>query len=121
LELALTGEGRGRSGAPVHRRHSRRIPPLFDRLHRLILAAHPDAAVTLTHKMPTYKVGNHHLHRATWKHGVSVYGWRQGDDAGFTIRHAELMTGKGTVQLRLQDAAGIPDAELRDLICAALG
>ena len=95
--------------------------PLFDRLHRLILAAHPDATVTLSYKMPTYKVGNRRLFVATWQHGVSVYGWRQGDDAGFTARHAELMTGKGTVRLRPEDAAGIPDDELRDLVRAALG
>lgn len=31
--------------------------PLFDRLHRLILAVHPDVAVVLSYKIPTYKVG----------------------------------------------------------------
>jgi hypothetical protein len=51
---------------------------------------------------------------------VSIYGWRQGRDAGFTARHPELITGKGNIQLRLDDAAGIPDDELRDLVRAAL-
>jgi hypothetical protein len=29
--------------------------PLFDRLHRLVLETHPDAAVVLSYKIPTYK------------------------------------------------------------------
>src|SRR2546425_8054731 len=35
--------------------------PLFDRLHRLVLEAHPDAAVVLSYKIPTYKVGSRRL------------------------------------------------------------
>ena len=58
--------------------------PLFDRLHRLVLEAHPEAAVVLSYQMPTYKVGRNRLFLGVWKHGVSVYGWQQGRDAGFT-------------------------------------
>jgi uncharacterized protein YdhG (YjbR/CyaY superfamily) len=94
--------------------------PLFDRLHRLILEVHPDASVVISYQIPTYKVGRNRLYLGVWKHGVSIYGWRQGRDAGFTARHPELITGKGTIQLRLDDAAGIPDDELRDLVRAAL-
>jgi uncharacterized protein YdhG (YjbR/CyaY superfamily) len=93
--------------------------PLFDRLHRLILAAHPEASVALSYQMPTYKVGRRRLYLGAWKHGVSIYGF-QGRDAGFAARHAELRTGKGTIQLRPEDAAGIPDDEFRDLARAAL-
>ena len=95
--------------------------PLFDRLHRLILAAHPDAAVVLSYQMPTYKVGSRRLYVGAWKHGVSIYGWQQGRDAGFASRHPGLKTSKGTIQLRPEDAAGIPDEELSDLVRAALG
>jgi hypothetical protein len=35
---------------PAHR-------PLFDRVHRLIMTAHPDADVVLSYQIPTYKVG----------------------------------------------------------------
>ena len=86
--------------APEHR-------PLFDRLHRLIVEVHPDAAVVLSYQMPTYKVGRQRLFLGVWKHGVSVYGWRQGQDGGFTERHPELKTSKGTVRLRPVDAAAI--------------
>ncbi len=99
--------------APEHR-------PLFDRLHRLILEAHPDAAVVLSYQIPTYKVGRRRLFVGAWKHGISIYGWQQGRDDTFTARHPELKTGRGTIQLRPDAAAGIPDDELRDLVRAAL-
>jgi uncharacterized protein YdhG (YjbR/CyaY superfamily) len=94
--------------------------PLFDRLHRLILEVHPDASVVISYQIPTYKVGRNRLYLGVWKHGVSIYGWGQGRDAGFAGRHPELITGKGTIQLRPDAAAGIPDDELRDLVRAAL-
>jgi uncharacterized protein YdhG (YjbR/CyaY superfamily) len=94
--------------------------PLFDRLHRLVLEAHPDATVVLSYQMPTYKVGRRRLFLGVWKHGVSIYGWDQGRDAGFTARHPELKTSKGTIQLRPDDAAAIPDDEFRDLVRAAI-
>src|SRR5690348_6092951 len=94
--------------------------PLFDRLHRLVLETHPEAAVVLAYGMPTYRVGRRRLFVGTWKHGVSVYGWDQSRDAGFVDRHPRLKTSRGTVQLRPEDAAGIADDELRDLVRAAL-
>jgi uncharacterized protein YdhG (YjbR/CyaY superfamily) len=94
--------------------------PLFDRIHRLILDAFPDATVVVSYQMPTYKVGNRRLYVATWKHGVSVYGWKQDDASGFAARHPGLVTGKGTIRLRPVDADGVADDELRDLVRAAL-
>ncbi len=94
--------------------------PLFDRIHRLILAAYPDAAVILSYKIPTYNVGNRRLYVGAWKHGLSIYGWQRGRDDAFTSRHPALKTSKGTLQLRPEDAAAIPDEELSDLVRAAL-
>jgi uncharacterized protein YdhG (YjbR/CyaY superfamily) len=99
--------------APEHR-------ALFDRLQRLVAEVHPEAEVVISYQIPTYKVGRRRLFVGVWKHGVSIYGWDQGHDAGFTARHPELKTGRGTIQLRPDDAAGIPDDELRDLVRAAL-
>lgn len=93
--------------------------PLFDRIHRLILAAFPDADVVLSYKIPTYKAGGRRLFVGVWRHGVSVYGW--GNDGGFTDRHPALKTSKGTIRVTPQDAAGIPDDEFSGLIRAALG
>lgn len=97
--------------APEHR-------PLFDRVHRLIIEAYPDADLVLSYKMPTYRVGARRLYVGTWKHGLSIYGWHH--DAGFTSRHPEFVASKGTIRLRPADAAGIGDDELGDLVRAAL-
>jgi uncharacterized protein YdhG (YjbR/CyaY superfamily) len=94
--------------------------PLFDRVHTLILSAHPDAAVVLSYQIPTYKVGKRRLYVGAWKHGLSIYGWQKGGDGGFIARHPGLKTKKGTIQLRRKDAAEIPDAELEELVRAAL-
>ena len=93
---------------------------LFDRIHALILGVRPDAAVSLSYKMPTYKAGGGRLYVAAWKHGVSIYGWKPGRDGGFLERHPELKTSKGTVQLRPEDADRLPDDELRALVQSAL-
>jgi uncharacterized protein YdhG (YjbR/CyaY superfamily) len=99
--------------APEHR-------ALFDRLHRLILEVHPDAALALSYRIPTYRAGRRRLYVGAWQHGVSVYGWQADHDAGFTARHPDLKAGKGTIRLRPQDAAGIGDDELRDFLRATL-
>ena len=87
---------------------------------RALLAAHPGAAVALSYQMPAYKVGSCRLYIGVWKHGVSIYGWKQGRAAGFTTRHPELRTSTGTIRLRPEDAAGISDEEFRDLVRSAL-
>jgi uncharacterized protein YdhG (YjbR/CyaY superfamily) len=94
--------------------------PLFDRLHRLVLEAHPEATVGLSYQMPTYKVGRNRLFLAAWSHGISIYGWQRGRDAGFTDRHPDLLSSKGTIKLRPGDAATLDDDELRDLFRTVL-
>jgi len=93
--------------------------PVFDRLHRLIVATCPDAEVALSYGMPTYRVGRRRLNIGVWKHGLSLYVSPR-RDGGFSARHPELAAGKGTIKLRPADAASIPDAELQDLVRAAL-
>jgi uncharacterized protein YdhG (YjbR/CyaY superfamily) len=94
--------------------------PLFDQIHALVMAAHPEAAVVLSYRMPTYKVGKRRLYIGAWQHGISLYGWQQDRDGGFTERHPELRTSKGTIRLRPQDAAALADGELLALVRAAL-
>jgi uncharacterized protein YdhG (YjbR/CyaY superfamily) len=99
--------------SPEHR-------PLFDRLHRLVMQAYPEAELVLSYQMPTYKLGRRRLHVGVWRHGLSVYGWGKGEASGFLVRHPELKTSKGTVQLRPADADALDDAELIELVRAAL-
>jgi hypothetical protein len=94
--------------------------PLFDQVHELIMAAHPDADLVLSYQMPTYKVGKRRLYVGVWQHGISLYGWPQDRDGGFTERHPELRSGKATIRLRPQDAAALADGELLVLVRAAL-
>ena len=94
--------------------------PLFDRLHGIVLAEHPDAEVALSYGMPAYRVGGRRLNLGVWKHGVSVYGWRADRDGGFVARHPRLWSGKGTIRIRPRDAEEISDEELRALLGGAL-
>ena len=95
--------------------------PLFDRVHERILAVYPQATVVISYQMPTYRVGSRRLYLGVWQHGISLYGWPQGRDGGFMARHPDLRSGKGTIRIRPQDAAGITDDDLDALVRAALG
>jgi uncharacterized protein YdhG (YjbR/CyaY superfamily) len=94
--------------------------PLFDRVHGLILEAHPEAVVTIAYTIPTYRAGRRRLHVGTWRHGLSIYGWPADRDAGFAARHPELLSGKRTLRVRPRDAAALSDDELRSFLAAAL-
>jgi len=94
--------------------------PVFDRIHRLIIDTYPGAGVKLSYQIPTFTVGGRRLFVGAWKHGLSIYGWDEGRDAGFLERHPELKTSKGTIQLRPDQASQISDDELRAIIRAAL-
>jgi hypothetical protein len=97
--------------------HSR---ALFDRVHRLIMDAHPEATVTISYQIPTYQVGARRLYVGAWKHGLSLYGWQAGRDGGFTARHPDLVTGKATLRLRHDTADRVSDSELLKLASDAL-
>lgn len=94
--------------------------PLFDRVQRLILEAHPDADIVISYQMPCYKVGGRSLNVGVWKHGVSLYGWDQARSADFIARYPKLHSGKGTIRMRPKDAEQISDDEIRELVRAAL-
>ena len=55
---------------------------LFDRVHRLIMDAHPEATISISYQIPTFRVGKRRLYLAAWKHGVSLYGWQADRDGG---------------------------------------
>ena len=95
--------------------------PLFDRVHGLILEVQPTAEIAFSYKMPTYQVGKRRLYVGAWKHGVSLYGWGEGEDGGITDRHPELSSGKGTLRITPDAAEDISDDELRNLVRGALG
>ena len=93
---------------------------LFERLHEIVVATHPEAKEDFAYKMPTYRVGKRRLNIGVWQHGISVYGWRRDNDGGFAERHPELLSGKSTIRLRPADADVLSDEELRGLLAGAL-
>ncbi len=54
--------------------------PLAGRLHRLIRTAQPDAHPGISYGMLCYPAGARRLHLGAWKHGLSIYGWPQGQE-----------------------------------------
>lgn len=94
--------------------------PLFDRIDGLVLGAFPDAEVGIAYKMPVYRVGDRNVNVGAWKHGVSIYGWREPE--GFTLleRHPELSSGRGTLRIPRELADDITDDELVAVLRATL-
>jgi hypothetical protein len=92
--------------------------PLFDRIANLVFELHPDASLEFSYKLPTYRVGKRRLYLGVWAHGVSMYGWQEDHDGGFTARHPELRSGKGTLRLTHEAAKAIDDDELRAFLRA---
>lgn len=46
---------------------------IIDKLHQLIVGLYPDASVSMTYRMPTYKVHNGWVAVATQKRYISLY------------------------------------------------
>ena len=94
--------------------------PTFHRIMRLVFEVRPDASAVISYQMPTFVSGQQRLYVGAWKNWVSLYGWSEGQDGGFLLRHPELSNGKGTLQLKPAVAEKISDEELRSLVEAAL-
>lgn len=99
--------------APEHR-------PMWDRVDGLVRALFPDVEVRMTYDMPTFVVGEHRLPVGVWKHGLSLYGLHEGNDAGLITRRPELSSGRGTVKLPTRHAESFTDAELTATLKAVL-
>lgn len=101
-----------------------KMPPehrgLFERLHGIVVATHPEAQEDFAYAMPTYRVGKRRLNIGVWRHGVSVYGWRGDRDGGFAARHPDLLSSKSTIRISPSDARAISDEEFRALLAGAL-
>ena len=95
--------------------------PMWDRVDRLVRSLHPDVEVRITYDMPTFVVGERRLPIGVWKHGLSLYGLHESNDAGFIERHPELSSGRGTVKLPTARADEFTDDELLATLAAVLG
>ncbi len=91
--------------------------PLFNALHELILTTCPDAEISLSWGMPTYRDGDGWVSLANQKHYVSLYTCEARHLAAFKRRHPEIRTGKTCINFRPSDP--VP-AETADVIAAAM-
>ncbi len=94
---------------------------MWERVERLVRAVAPDVELRITYDMPTYVVGEHRLPVGVWKHGLSLYGLHDSNDAGFIARHPDLSSGRGTVKLPTKRADEFTDDELTSTLRAVLG
>ena len=89
---------------------------LFERLHRLILTAHPGALVTLSYKMPACKAGNRRLYaRAPGTWGYWYAAGRKTATAASPPAAPNWSPARRTLQLRDGGAAGISDEDFLGL------
>ena len=131
LEIDAFGRRRGSTG-PVSNRLAPEVQryldgvaaehrPMWDRIDRIVRGLHPDVELCITYDMPTFVVGEHRLPVGVWKHGLSLYGLNESNDAGFIARHPELSSGRGTVRLPTTRADDFSDEELTATLAAAFG
>jgi len=83
---------------PIDRR------PLFDMLQATILRLYPDATVTLSYRVPTYRTKSGWVALGYWKGGVSLYTNGAHNIAGFKVEQPHIRTGTGSINFRLNEA-----------------
>ena len=88
--------------------------PLVERLHSLIVGLYPDAAIDLSYRMPTYKVGEGWVGLANQKRYVSLYTCGAHHLAKFKKRYPNVKTGTGCINFRLSDE--VADAAIEQVI-----
>jgi uncharacterized protein YdhG (YjbR/CyaY superfamily) len=87
-------------------------------LHGLILSLFPQAAISMEHRMPTYRLGEDYVAWASQKRHLALYTCSDERIAGFRARHPEVSAGKGC--LRFRDSQRLPLADLAQVVKNAL-
>lgn len=87
-------------------------------LHGLILSLFPQAAISMEHRMPTYRLGANFIAWASQKRHLALYTCSEARIAGFRARHPEVSAGKGC--LRFRDSQRLPLADLAQVVKNAL-
>ncbi len=78
----------------------------------------PDAAVDMSHRMPTYRLGEHFIAWANQKPCLSVYTCSAGRSAAFRAKWPKIKAGVGCVNFK--DGDPFPVDDLRTLVRDAL-
>ena len=88
--------------------------PLVERLHTLIVNLYPEAAIDMSYRMPTYKIGEGWVAVANQKRYVSLYTCGAHHLADFKKRYPDIRTGKGCINLKPTDS--VSDSALKRVI-----
>ena len=90
----------------------------LDVLHELIVALFPEAEMTLSYEMPTYRVKSGWVAIANQKHYVSLYTCGAAHIAAFKAKHPRYKTGAGCINFR--DTDELPLEDLKQVIRHAI-
>ena len=108
---------------PAVRAYIKAIPashrPLFDRLHGLILALHPDVDMAISYAVVRHRTSKGDVFLGIWKGGVSLHAVDSALIEEFKARHPKIKTGKGSLNFKVTDE--FTDAEVRKVIRRRLG
>jgi uncharacterized protein YdhG (YjbR/CyaY superfamily) len=75
----------------------------FMSLHNLIIQLYPEAAIDMSFRMPTYRVGDGWIALANQKHYISLYTCGESHLEPYKIKHPQQKTGKGCINFRARD------------------
>ena len=87
-------------------------------LHELILSLFPNAALSLSYKMPTYRHGDGWVALANQKHHIALYTCGEHHIASFRDKYPTISTGKGCIRFRDKD--NLPVNALKQVIRHAM-
>ncbi len=75
----------------------------FMTIHDLIVRLYPQAAIDMSYRMPTYRVGDGWVALANQKHYISLYTCGESHLQSYKLKHPTQKTGKGCINFRARD------------------
>jgi len=81
----------------------------FMSLHNLIVQLYPEAAIDMSYKMPTYRVGDGWVALANQKNYISLYTCGVSHLEPYKQKHPQQKTGKGCINFRDRDEIHLDD------------
>jgi uncharacterized protein YdhG (YjbR/CyaY superfamily) len=83
----------------------------FMSIHELIMQLYPDAAVDMSYRMPTYRIGGSWVAFANQKQYISLYTCSASHLESYKQKYPQQKTGKGCINFRDSDEIHYDDLE----------
>lgn len=81
-------------------------------IHEPIIQLYPDAAVDMSHRMPTYRIGCAWVALANQNQYISLYTCSASHLESYKQKYTQQKTGKGCINFRDSDEIHYDDLEL---------